>query len=550
MECLSACTDPAASPSVGSGGASSNAGGAASGGASVSPGGNGVPATGAVGGLPSGNASGTGAVSGAAGSAGTPVFVSGGSNEGGTASGGSAGVGAPTTGGANAAGGGGTHTGGSADSGRGGGSSAGAAGVHAADHCIYGYDPQPTDAAMKDGPAEFYPPGNNDPSIVDTTLQPEVIAWMEQNSWQAAHVEWHAIRGCAVPGGGGLSKVNICSFTQLVPQDQNCQTAGDGYQFLLFHRHMIQALKQLWPKHTEQFTGFDKFPQSAADVPPQWRSAWKDWDANVLAAGKIGDEIDKPENLAKFPNEGVLGFWLQCNVGQKLTTPTNSMPFVGLHFVLHAKWARPGNTRHGVNNTDSNIDNYMFWKLHGWIDNVWEKYRLAKGQLPTDAKYKADLLAQCREMDTEINIIRDKLKPGDVVVPPPPDPNETGDFHTKVRPIFESQTNLCSGCHAETGANGKLTLGGNTSSKFIVSGLVNRPSIDGGQFKLVVPGDPDHSWLYLKASGNAAAAGCVASSTAQCIPGTMPPNATGVATVSAGELQVLRQWILDGARGP
>jgi hypothetical protein len=205
------------------------------------------------------------------------------------------------------------------------------------DHCVHGYEPQPTDATMKDGPAEFFPPGKTDPNIVDTTLQPEVLDWMKANSWQAAHVEWHAIRGCGVAGGSGLSKVGICSFKELVPKDQNCQTAGDGYQFLVFHRHMIQALKQLWPKHTEQFTGFSKFPTTAADVPPQWRSAWKDWDAEILAAGKIGDEIDKPENLARFPDEGVLGFWLQCNVGQKLTNPANTMPFVGLHFVLHAK---------------------------------------------------------------------------------------------------------------------------------------------------------------------------------------------------------------------
>jgi hypothetical protein len=421
---------------------------------------------------------------------------------------------------------------------------------HAMDHCLHGYEPQASDATIQDGPANFYPPGKMDPSIVDTTLQPQVIDWMKANSWQAAHVEWHAIRGCAVPGGGGLSKVNICSFTQLVPKDQNCQTAGDGYQFLVFHRHMIQALKQLWPKHSEQFTGFPKFPTSAADVPPQWRSAWKDWDPDILAAGKIGDEIDKPENLAKFPDEGVLGFWLQCNVGQKLTNPPNKMPFVGLHFVLHAKWARPGNTAHGVNNTDSNIDNYMFWKLHGWIDNVWEKYRLAKGMLPSDQKLKDDLVAQCREMDTEIQIIRDKLKPGDLPDQTQPLPVETGFFHEKVRPIFESQTNLCSGCHAETGANAMLTLGGNVSSKKIVAGIVDRASRDGGQFKIIAPGDPDHSWLYLKASGQATNAGCVPSSTAQCIPGVMPPSAAALPTVSAAELQTLRQWIKDGAKGP
>lgn len=427
---------------------------------------------------------------------------------------------------------------------------AGASNAHGSDHCMHGEDPHPTDATMKDGPAEFYPAGNMDPSIVDTTLQPEVLKWMQDNLWQAAHVEWHAIRGCSVAGGRGLSKVNICNYTQLIPKDQNCQSAGDGYQFLVFHRHMIQALKQLWPKHTEQFTGFAKFPTSAADVPPQWRSAWKDWDPEILAAGKIGDEIDKPENLARFPDEGVLGFWLQCNVGQKLSTPANNMPFVGLHFVLHAKWARPGNTAHGVNNTDSNIDNYMFWKLHGWIDNVWEKYRLAKGMQPTDPKLTQDLIAQCREMDTEIQIIKNTMKP---VTPPAsndPLPMESGVFHEKVRPIFASTTNLCSGCHAETGANAMLTLGGNISSKKIVEGLVNRPSNDGGQFMIVVPGDPDHSWLYLKATGKAANAGCTPSSTAQCITATMPPSASGLPALSATEQQTLRQWIQDGAKGP
>jgi hypothetical protein len=313
---------------------------------------------------------------------------------------------------------------------------------------------------------------------------------------------------------------------------------------------MIQALKQLWPKHTEQFTGFAKFPTSAADVPAQWRATWKDWEPEILAAGKIGDEIDKPENLARFPDEGVLGFWLQCNVGQKLSSPPNELPFVGLHFVLHAKWARPGNTTHGVNNTDANIDNYMFWKLHGWIDNVWEKYRRAKGLLATDPKLQADLVAQCREMDTEMQIIKNTTKPADSVDDNPAAAHESGFFHERVRPIFASQTNLCSGCHAETGANAMLTLGGDISSAKIVAGLVNQPSRDGGQYKLVVPGEPEHSWLYLKASGKAAAANCTASSTAQCITATMPPSASGLPTLSAAELDTLRQWIQDGAKGP
>jgi hypothetical protein len=477
----------------------------------------------------------------------------GGSGGASSASGGSASeTTAGSTGASSGAGGQAQGAGGTAPSAGTAGTGAGAGGtgtIH--DHCLNGYLPHPSDSDpnMKDGPADFYPPGNTSPDIVDTTVQPQVIEFMTENKWQAAHVEWHAIRACNVPGGGGFSKVNICKFTQLVPKNQNCQTPGDGYEFLVFHRHMIQALKQLWPNHSEQFTGFTKFPTKAEDVPPQWRSAWEDWPPEVLEAGLIGDNIDDPENLAKFPDEGTLGFWLQCNVGQVLPGGPPDMPWVGLHFVLHAKWARPGNTRHGVNNTESNIDNYMFWKLHGWIDNVWEKYRLAKGLQPDDPKLQADLVASCQEMDIEIQIIRDNLKPDDLPDPNEPLPVESGFFHDKVRPIFESQKNKCSGCHAESGANAKLSLGGHISSKAIVAALVDKPSRSGGQYKLVVPGDPDNSWLYRKASDTAKTANCQPSATAQCITGVMPPAMTGP-TLTSAELETLRQWILDGAKGP
>jgi len=253
-----------------------------------------------------------GASGGSVGTAGTPAGIGGSApGAGGTTGGG--GSGAPAGGGGSGvpagAGGSGAGTGGS--TGTGGVTGTGGTGgeIHVGlDHCLYGYSPEASDATMKDGPAEFYPPGNMSPDIVDLTVQPEVLKWMTDHYWQAAHVEWHAIRTCNLPGGAVSSRVNICSFTNLVPVNQNCKTDGDGYEFLLMHRHMLQSLKQLWPKHTEQFEGFKKFPQSADDVPPQWRSAWKQWDADALAAGRIGDAIDQPENLARFPNEGVLGF--------------------------------------------------------------------------------------------------------------------------------------------------------------------------------------------------------------------------------------------------
>lgn len=424
-----------------------------------------------------------------------------------------------------------------------GGGSGGQAGSSVHDHCLYGYDPQPTDETMKDGPAEYFPPGKSDPTLVDLTVQPEVLSWMTSHFWQASHVEWHAIRTCNLPGGPRGSKVNICQYKEMIPRDQFCMTTGDGYQFLLFHRHMLESLKQLWPKHTEQFTGFARFPQTAEDVPPQWRSAWKPFNATDLANAKIAEEIDKPENLAKFPDEGALGFWLQCNMGTAIDG--FALKASGLHGDLHGHWIRQGNTEHGVGNTSSNIDNYMFWKLHGWMDDVWEKYRVAKGLKRTDQKYVDDMLAQCREMDIEAEICRTGQRPAE---PTTELPVESGFFHEKVRPIFESAANQCAGCHSASGPEAGMSLGGHISSKDIVAGLVNQQAVDGGQFRRVVPGKPEESWLYLKITANTAS--CTPTADGLCITGPMPPSADGKATMSSADAEVIRQWIADGAPGP
>ncbi|MET0790674.1 MAG: hypothetical protein ABW061_04075 [Polyangiaceae bacterium] len=418
------------------------------------------------------------------------------------------------------------------------------------DHCLYGYSPEATDDTMKSGPARFTTSSGD-----DTILQPEVLKWMDDNKWTGAHVIWHAVRGCVDGSAAGLLSPlgfpNVCKdYPVLIPSDQNCKTAGDGYQFLLFHRHMLQSLKQLWPKHAADFDGFPKFPTTKADLPDVWNTADPKWSAQILAAAQVFDNIE--QNLDKFPNEGALGFALQCPTGTKLISDlTASNPYIGIHFDLHNQWSRGASSPHGLNNGQVNVTNYMFWKLHGWIDNIWEKYRVAKG-LTTDPAametYKRGMTNACNEMDIEEAIL--KQSPGSgPVLDCPPDVDETGDFHTKVRPIFETATNHCASCHgpSQSSPYASLTLGGQVSSKCIVERL-KRASNDGGQFKLIEPGDPDKSYLYLKASGKAADSACVSSDPAKpCNTATMPP---GGKTMSDAELTILHDWIAAGANYP
>jgi hypothetical protein len=419
------------------------------------------------------------------------------------------------------------------------------------DHCLYGHDPLPSDDTMKSGPDIYMPPNGGLP---DTILQPEVLQWMNDNKWTGAHVIWHAVRGCVDGTAAGLlgplGFPNICKdYPVLIPADQNCKTAGDGYQFLLFHRHMIQALKQLWPKHAADFDGFPKFPTKKEELPPIWNEKDPTWTQQILDAAAIGDNIE--QNLDKFADEGTLGYWLQCPVGSRPVFAPN-MPYVGLHFNLHDQWSRGASSAHGLNNGQVNITNYMFWKLHGWIDKVWEKYRVAKGLTqdgsPAMQKYMQDMQQSCNEMEIEIEIL--KQTPGNgPQLDCPPDVDEKGDFHTKVRRLFESDKNRCAGCHgpSQTSPYVGLTLGGQVSSKCIVERLKGA-SHDGGQFKLVEPGQPEKSFLYLKASGRAADAGCVSTDPNRpCNTATMPPSGR---TMSDDELEILRKWIADGANYP
>jgi hypothetical protein len=400
--------------------------------------------------------------------------------------------------------------------------------LHSYDHCINGYEPHATDSTLPDSFAEFTENGQT-----DATVQPEVYTYMRENVWQDVHVVWHAARGCGgIPRGGPL---NPCDFPELLPEQNECAGPQDGFEFLAMHRHMIQSLKQLWPSRTEQFEGWDRFP-TREDYPELLREYFSGWSEKVLQEAAIADDIEN--NLELFESEGELGQWFQCGSLNGTLNPSQS---ANLHFALHFNAYPPNNQTHSVANTSSNLDAYLFWKLHGWIDKIWERYRLAKGLTPDEPKLKDELIAQCREMDTWASLIDPSLAPSEEPVELP---DEAGFFHERVRPALEAAR--CSTCHGQ-GETAGLRLGYQVSSTEIVERLVNASSAYAEGYQLVVPGDPERSWLYLKASGQSPTSGVTCNGVANCAQ-SMPPGMEG--GVSDEGLAALRQWIEEGAEMP
>jgi hypothetical protein len=450
----------------------------------------------------------------------------------GTPRGGNGGTGAGGTGGGATGAGGNAGSSGSGsvspDGGPTDGGPGGSGGGTSHDHCVLGFDPDPRDMEISNLPTQWKATNGD----IDLVLPKGVLDWMGERLWEKSHDAWHNVRRCksgGFPGiPGGTDTTTICMRTELIPEHQECADAEDGYAFLVMHRHMMRALRQAFPQHNKLFEGFPKFPFNATDVPEEWRGRWgTGWSSSIKSVATTLEDIENQHG--RFPTEGDLGKYIQCG--------TSSSGASSIHGAMHFKWV-VNSSPYSLGKQAVNIDNYMFWKLHGWIDTIWERYRVAKGQAPDEAKLTQALIDQCHEMHT----LGAALEPSSGVKPDAPLPIEHGFFHEKVRPILEK---TCSGCHSETSPDGNLKLGGHISSADVVKGLVNVQSVRGGQFKRVVPGNPDQSWFYLKPAGKAASAGCTGTG---CNTQGMPP--TGRVTLSTAELDTIRQWITDGAPLP
>jgi len=408
----------------------------------------------------------------------------------------------------------------------GGAPSAGAGGqvVRPPDHCMDGEPADPSDAMLTSLPDEWKATNGD----IDLVLPKPVLGWMGARLWEVSHDAWHNVRRCK-GGGAPPTSTAICAHKELIPPDQECSDAEDGYEFLVTHRHMIMTLRAAFPQHADLFQGFPHFPFDATDVPVQWQSRWgTGWSAQIQATARTLEAIES--NLSQFPTEGDLGKYIQCG---GMASGASS-----IHGALHFKWV-VNSSPYSLGKQTVNIDNYMFWKLHGWIDEIWERYRVAKGLTPDEPKLMEAMLVQCREMQALGNAVDPSARAAAANTPLPV---EHGVFHETVRPILER---VCSGCHSESSPEANMSLGGHISSADVVKGLVNVQSAHGGQFLRIVPGDPDHSWLYLKISGMAATAGCTGTA---CNNEVMPP--TGQVTLSAADLSTVRQWIQSGAPPP
>jgi hypothetical protein len=270
------------------------------------------------------------------------------------------------------------------------------------EHCTSRAPVDPRDATMIGEIVEIVI-DPSDPSKKDLQVPSEMRAWMEEHAWPQIHDDWHNVRLVDTLCGRANAPEDCDEYARLTslglyraPVQQGAP--GNSFEFLVMHRHMIRQLREAFPTHAAILEGFDHVPLAADD--PANTTPWRPlkWTAASREAIDVLEHID--DHPERFATEDDLGAYYQAISHWTPSNPSVRDPdpaWGGLHQAMHSQWA-VGGSPISLFRGPQVIFNVSFWRLHGWIDTVWERYRVRMGLTDADPMFVETARAQCEEM--------------------------------------------------------------------------------------------------------------------------------------------------------
>ena len=247
-----------------------------------------------------------------------------------------------------------------------------------------------------------------------------ILTYETQMGWNKHHIKWHTERQWGLLGPSDRTWASKQGWKAAKIQEGK---PGNGLEFLAMHRVMIRTLVGKFPKNASLLNGWTTIPTDPKDAnaPP---SSEPFSDAMKAA-------IDKLENHPEdFASDDALGVYLETKLRPTShdvahrTTDTSA----GIHNYVHNRFSDSSSSI-DLGDPSLNLQNKIFWRLHGWIDARWTAYRKAKGLSETDPDYVAALKAAEAEMMDSMPVSGSK---GLTAEEPPPD---------SLRKMFENQDN-------------------------------------------------------------------------------------------------------------
>lgn len=219
----------------------------------------------------------------------------------------------------------------------------------------------------------------------DDAMPDDVRAYLAEHGWSHMHLDFHVARMWDVLGPDTQAWAREQGIARWKLQEGQPTT---GVEFLAMHRLMLEELRTKFPQHAALFAGWEKPPtaRDAASLPPG-AGAFR---TEMIAAI---DRLHDHDSLATFSSDDELALFLQTNRRPTADDPQGRTPdrSAGLHNYLHNRWMDPASPIN-VGDPSVNLQNKVFWQIHGWVDARWTAYRAAKGlDDATDAVYRKAL---------------------------------------------------------------------------------------------------------------------------------------------------------------
>lgn len=228
---------------------------------------------------------------------------------------------------------------------------------------------------------------DGDPSSEDelATSDPDrvpsaIVSFEDRLAWGDHHLEWHMERRWSSVTGDH-QMLDYAQSHGWKKADHQEGDMGNGRDFLVMHRAMLEILRDQFPKQKALFDGFDKVPTNPKDKTTPCPDPAKKFDPKMEASLATLEAI--ADHAGDFADDDAFGLFLETSIKQ-------TKAGAGLHNYLHVRFSKDGSPI-DVGDPTLNLKNKVFWRIHGWIDRKWSEFRAAKGLPVEDAALRKDI---------------------------------------------------------------------------------------------------------------------------------------------------------------
>lgn len=259
--------------------------------------------------------------------------------------------------------------------------------------CYTGYSTHPSNENLVD---EYVEEGQL------ARVQPAISDWLNEQRWNDKYARWQRSLRCdfgfaksSFYGDAKLcaeqTKVDGNHFSGGAQQGARsfCSSKQNSLKFMAMHKHLLQGVRALWPSLEHQFDAWMMLPEEE-DYPASTQSVFNAWPDKVRRHAMLltsMKSMSDREVFLRWPNEGDFVHWMLCG------STESGMSVDALYGALMSNLIESVDP--ASDHPKLQLEQFLFWKVHAWLEMHWNRYRLRKQLTPLEPELQAEMIKQC-----------------------------------------------------------------------------------------------------------------------------------------------------------